>query len=116
MELTELLTMMDRLIEQHAGGDMTQPANVVTAGIIAAEEAVKAGVVSGPFWDEYGPHLLASHYSYFRGIPIGTFTVPAIAQRLREMQAETSSVEPTQADMSPGSTGIAPVEPDNESS
>jgi hypothetical protein len=116
LELTELLTMMDRLIEQHAGGDMTQPNNVVTAGIIAAEEAVKAGVVSGPFWDEYGAHLLASHYAYFRGVPIGTFTVPAIARRLREMQAETSVGEPTQADVSPGSAGITPGEPDNERS
>ena len=116
MDLTELLRVMDRLIEQHAGGDMTRPTNVVTAGIIAAEEAVKAGVVSGPFWDEYGAHLLASHYAYFRGVPIGTFTVPAIAQRLREMQAETSSGEPTQADVSPGPGGIAPGEPGNESS
>jgi hypothetical protein len=92
LELTELLKLMDRLIEQHAGGDMAGPANLVTAGIIAAEEAVKAGVVSGPLWDEYGAHLLASHYAYFRGVPIGTFTVPVIAQRLREIQ-ELSSTE-----------------------
>jgi hypothetical protein len=90
--------LMDRLIEQHAGGDITRPGNVVTAGIIAAEEAVKAGAVSGSFWDEYGAQLLASHYAYFRGVPIGTFTVPVIAQRLREMQAMSPTDQSSRAD------------------
>ncbi len=94
MELNELMTLMDRLIERHAGGDIKNPANIVTAGIIAAEEAVKAGAVTGPLWDEYGAHLLASHYAYFRGVTIATFTVPVIAQRLRELQHEGGS-DPT---------------------
>jgi hypothetical protein len=107
LDLNDLMTLMDRLIEEHAGGDITRPANLVTAGIIAAEEAVKGGVVSGPFWDEYGSHLLASHYAYFRGVPIATFTVPVIAQRLREMQATSSSDSSV-----PGEPAATPIEPD----
>lgn len=89
MDLTELMELMDELILRHAGGEYQRPANVVTAGIMAAEEAGKRGLVSGPLWQECGAHLLAAHFAYFRGIPIGTFSAPAIGQRFREI-AEAS--------------------------
>ena len=87
MDLTDLMTRMDDLIEQHADGDIQNLRNLMTAGIIAAEDAVKAGVVSGKLWDECGAHLLAAHFAYFKGVSIGTFTAPALGERFRQMES-----------------------------
>jgi hypothetical protein len=91
LDLTALMHRMDQLITDHAEGDVQNPTNVVRAGIIAAEEAAKAGVVSGDLWEECGAHLLSSHFAYFRGVPVGTYTTPAISQRFREMQEGATS-------------------------
>lgn len=86
MDVTELMESMQELLEKNAPEEMERPGNIVTAGIIVAEDAVKKGLVSGPLWDECGSHLLAAHYAYFKNIPIGTFTAPFIGMKFREMQ------------------------------
>jgi hypothetical protein len=85
---------MDDLIDHNAGGDINHPGNVITAGIIAAEEAVKAGAIKGELWDECGAHLLAAHFAYFKGVSLGTFIAPALGQRLQEMQSRNGSTDP----------------------
>lgn len=86
MDVTELMESMEELLHKNAPEEMERPGNIVTAGIIVAEDAVKRGLVSGPLWDECGSHLLAAHYAYFKNIPIGTFTAPFIGMKFREMQ------------------------------
>ncbi|MBW3590253.1 MAG: hypothetical protein KY393_00120 [Actinobacteria bacterium] len=88
MDLTEMMEFMDELLQKNAPEEAERPGNIVTAGIIAAEEAVKRDLVSGPFWDECGSHLLAAHYAYFKGVPLGTFTAPFIGLKFREMQKQ----------------------------
>lgn len=86
MDLMEVMEFMEELLEKHAGEEAERPGNIVTAGIIASEEAVKRELVSGPLWDECGAHLLSAHYAYFKNIPLGTFTAPFIGMKFREMQ------------------------------
>jgi len=86
LDVTEMMGQMEELLRKHAPEEMERPGNIVTAGIIAAEDAAKRELVSGPFWDECGGHLLAAHYAYFKNIPIGTFTAPFIGMKFREMQ------------------------------
>lgn len=86
LDVTEMMESMQELLEKNAPEEMERPGNIVTAGIIVAEDAVKKGLVSGPLWDECGSHLLAAHYAYFKNIPIGTFTAPFIGMKFREMQ------------------------------
>jgi hypothetical protein len=86
LDVTEMMEYMDELLEKHAPEEKERPGNIVTAGILAAEDAVKKGLVSGPLWDECGSHLLAAHYAYFKNIPVGTFTAPFIGMKFREMQ------------------------------
>ena len=86
MDITEMMELMEELLQKHAPEEMERPGNIVTAGILAAEEASKRGLVSGPLWDECGAHLLAAHYAYFKNIPLGTFTAPFIGMKFREMQ------------------------------
>ncbi len=86
MDVTEMMELMEELLSKHAPEEMERPGNIVTAAIIASEEAVKRELVSGPLWDECGSHLLAAHYAYFKNIPIGTFTAPFIGMKFREMQ------------------------------
>jgi hypothetical protein len=88
LEVTDLMKKMEDLLERHAPEEMERPGNIVTAAIIVAEDAVKGGLVSGSLWDDCGAHLLAAHYAYFRGLPIGTFTAPFIGMRFREMQRQ----------------------------
>lgn len=88
MDVTDLMKRMDELLVKHAPEEMERPGNIVTAAIIAAEDVVKEGLVSGQLWDDCGAHLLAAHYAYFRGLPIGTFTAPFIGMRFREIQRE----------------------------
>ena len=86
LDVTQLMEKMDELLVKNAPEEMERPGNIVTAAIIVAEDAIKEGLVSGPLWDECGAHLLAAHFAYFRGLPIGTFTAPFIGMRFREMQ------------------------------
>jgi hypothetical protein len=86
LDVTEMMESMQELLEKNAPEEMERPGNIVTAGIIVAEDAVKKGLVSGPLWDECGSHLLAAHYAYFKNIPVGTFTAPFIGMKFREMQ------------------------------
>lgn len=99
MDVTELMQRMDALLVKHAPEELERPGNIVTAAIIVAEDAVKEGLVSGPLWDDCGSHLLAAHYAYFKGLPIGTFTAPFIGMRFREIQrsnGETPLAPPCQ--------------------
>lgn len=88
MDVTQLMERMDALLLKNAPEEMERPGNIVTAAIIVAEDVVKEGLISGPLWDENGSHLLAAHYAYFRGLPIGTFSAPFIGMRFRELQRE----------------------------
>lgn len=88
MDLNQLMEQMDTLLAKNAPEEMERPGNIVTAAIIVAEDAVKEGRVSGQLWDDCGAHLLAAHYAYFRGLPIGTFTAPFIGMRFREIQRQ----------------------------
>ncbi|MGQ0678088.1 MAG: hypothetical protein ACT4OM_00250 [Actinomycetota bacterium] len=88
MDVTKMMERMDQLLQKHAPQELERPGNIMTAAIIAAEDAVKEGHVSGALWDESGSQMLAAHYAYFRGIPIGTFTAPFIGMRFREIQRE----------------------------
>lgn len=88
LDLTEMMEYMDELLRTNAPEEMERPGNIVTAGIVAAEEAVKRELVSGPLWEECGAHLLAAHYAYFRNVPIGTFTAPFIGMKFREIQKD----------------------------
>jgi hypothetical protein len=90
LEVTDLMTKMDELLAKNAPEEMERPGNIVTAAIIVAEDAVKERLVSGSLWDDCGAHLLAAHYAYFRGLPIGTFTAPFLGMRFRQMQRENS--------------------------
>ncbi|MDQ4149471.1 MAG: hypothetical protein M3164_05695 [Actinomycetota bacterium] len=87
MDLTDLMTRMEDLIEHNAGGDIHNFRNLMTAAIIAGEDAVRAGVVSGKLWDECGAHLLAAHFAYFKGVSIGTFTAPAFGEQHSDMHS-----------------------------
>ena len=88
MDVIQLMEKMDELLVKNAPDEMERPGNIVAAAFIVAEDAVKEGVVSGSLWDECGAHLLAAHFAYFRGLPIGTFTAPFIGMRFREIQRE----------------------------
>ena len=88
MDVTQLMEKMDELLVKNAPEEMERPGNIVAAAFIVAEDAVKDGLVSGSLWDECGAHLLAAHFAYFRGLPIGTFTAPFIGMRFREIQRE----------------------------
>lgn len=88
MDVTQLMERMDALLLKNSPQELERPGNIVTAAIIVAEDAVKEGLVSGQLWDDCGSHLLAAHFAYFRGLPIGTFTAPFIGMRFREIQRE----------------------------